>query len=67
MCHPLLLADIPAYNSYCGPQTARLFLESTYQEFLSSDKGVLHLQLLNHEHLWSNDAHVHAKMQVFIW
>lgn len=60
-------ADVEAYDSYCGPQTARLFLESMYQEFLSKQKDVLHMQLLNHEHLWSNDAHVHAKMQVFLW
>lgn len=63
----VLLADIQAYNSYCGPTTARLFLESMYQEFVSTDKSVLHMQLLNHEHLWSSDAHIHQKMQVFLW
>ena len=60
-------ADVEAYDSYCGPQTARLFLESMYREFLSKHKGVLHLMLLNHEHLFTQDADVHAKMQVFIW
>lgn len=59
-------ADIEAYDNTCGPPTARLFLESTYHEFLSKHKGVLHMQLLNHEHLWSADAAVHAKMQGFL-
>lgn len=58
--------DVEAYDSYCGPQTARMFLESVYREFLSKQKDVLHIQLLNHEHLWTQDADVHAKMQVFL-
>jgi hypothetical protein len=59
--------DVEAYDSYCGPQTARLFLESTYHEFISKHKDVLHMQLLNHEHLWTADAHIHKQMQVFLW
>lgn len=62
-----LSADIQAYDTYCGPLTARLFLESMYQEFLSATQGVLHMQLLNHEHLWTADAQVHAQMQLFLW
>lgn len=63
----LLPADPGAFDTYCGPRTARLFLESVYREFLSKRKGVLHMQLLNHEHLWTQDADVHARMQAFLW
>lgn len=40
------------YDTYCGSRTARLFLESMYGEFVSSQKNVLHIQLLNSEHMW---------------
>eukprot|EP00775_Hariotina_reticulata_P012551 gene12551-12684_t len=54
------------YDSYCGSLTARLFLESMYGEFVSKRKDVLHIQLLNSEHMWTQDAPMHAKMQLFL-
>jgi hypothetical protein len=60
-------ADVAAYDAACGPRTARLFLETLYQEFLSAQRGVLHMQLVNAEHFWSADAAVHARMNVFLW
>jgi hypothetical protein len=38
-----------------------------YHQFVSQHKGVLHMQLLNSEHLWTADAALHAKMQLFLW
>jgi hypothetical protein len=32
----------------------------------SSSSGVLHLQLLNSEHMWTRDAHLHARVDAFL-
>jgi len=53
------------YDALC-PHNARLFLETMYESFISSQPGVLHLMLPNSEHMWVRDQHLHAKMQVFL-
>lgn len=58
--------DPQQYNSYCGPATARLLLETIYSDFISSQPGVLHLHLVNHEHLWKRDAHLHKQVDYFL-
>lgn len=58
--------DPQQYNAYCGPATARLLLETIYQDFISSQPGVLHLHLVNHEHLWTRDAHLHKQVDYFL-
>lgn len=65
-CTPAV-ADVAAYDALCGPQTARLFLDTMYPEFVSQRKGVLHMQLVDPAHFWTSDTHLHAKMQVFLW
>jgi hypothetical protein len=84
------------YDEQCGKRTARMFLESMYQEFFfsgggggggttgtaaatttansaaasqpptSSPSGVLHLHLLNSEHMWTRDHAMHARVDAFL-
>jgi len=60
------LDDARQYDSYCGAATARLFLENMHEEFLSKQPGVLHMQLVNAEHLYLKDAKLHKKMDAFL-
>lgn len=60
------LGDVQQYNLYCGPATARMLLETMYPEFISRQPGVLHFHLLNHEHLWKQDAPLHKKIDFFL-
>lgn len=54
------------YNSYCGPATARLLMETMYADFISRQPGVLHFMLVNAEHLWNAEAHLHKQMDAFL-
>lgn len=58
--------DMPQYNSYCGPATARLLMETMYAEFISRQPGVLNLMLVNAEHLWNADTQLHKQMDAFL-
>lgn len=60
------LDDQQQYNSYCGPATARMLMETIYEDFITTQPGVLHLHLVNHEHLWKRDAHLHRQMDYFL-
>lgn len=55
-----------AYNAVCGAGTARLFLETMYSQFVSRAPGVLHMQLLNAEHMWARDAALHERMDAWL-
>jgi hypothetical protein len=37
-----------------------------YPDFISRRPGVLHLQLLNAEHMWARDAALHRQMNAFL-
>lgn len=60
------LQDKEQYDSYCGAATARLFLESLYQPFISLRPDVLHLKLVSPSRLWLSDAKLHKHMNVFL-
>jgi len=57
-----------AYDAACGARTARMLLETMYSEFISggAGPGVLHLQLVNSEHMWEADAVHHGRVGVFL-
>lgn len=60
------VSDMKQYNSQCGPATARLFMENMYESFYTKQPGVLHLQLVNAEHLYVKDAAMHRRMDAFL-
>jgi hypothetical protein len=64
---PLLPApELDAYTAACGNFSARLHLESLYDEWLAPRPGALHLMLVNSEHLFVRDASLHARIDVFL-
>lgn len=54
------------YDSYCGAATARMLMETMHPEFISSQSGVLHVMLVNAEHLWKADEKLHKAMDAFL-
>jgi hypothetical protein len=58
--------DWKRYDAACGARTARLQHETMYKEFLTRQAGVLHMQLLNSEHMWTADEAQHARIGLFL-